>query len=193
MALRSGHGAGKGTPHIEVLPIDELPAAVPAEPVRVARHPDGRFVDSDAAKAIGRLGGLAKANSVRLVTSLGLSKLAEDSAFRPYRNGAEEFHKHHVETLAYQAGGIVGPAPNTMVASAALQLAGSRFCFDKFAETIDMAWLKQGSQLANDSRQNLLAAYELAVKEANARAAVKGPQNPFAGFLADETDKEPPK
>ncbi len=190
MALRSGHGKGRGTPHIEVLPADELPAPVPGEPVQVARRADGTIADSEAAKELGRRGGLAKAKSVRLVTSLGCSKLNEDSAFASYRKGAEEFHAFHVEALAYQAGGIVGPAPNTMIATAALQLAVSRFYFDKFHETLDMADAKTGSTQGDASRQNLLAAYELAVKEANARVAAKGPIDPLAAFrLPEETPK----
>lgn len=191
MALRSGHGNGRGTPHIEVLPVDELPAPVPAEPVRVARRPDGTFANPEAAKEIGRRGGLAKAKSVRLVTSLGLSKLNEDSAFASYRKGAEEFHAFHVESLAYQAGGIVGPAPNTMIATAGLQLAVSRYYYDRFHDSLDMADAKMASTQGDASRQNLLAAYELAVKEANARAAVKGAVNPLAAFmLPDEDDKK---
>jgi hypothetical protein len=59
------------------------------------------------------------------------------------------------------------------VASAALQLAASRWAFDKGAEQDDPALIKLGSALANDSRQNLLAAYEMAVREAAARKATQ--------------------
>jgi hypothetical protein len=50
-----------------------------------------------------------------------------------------------------------------------LQLAASRWAFDQGAEKNDHTFIKLGSSLANDSRQNLLAAYELAVREAKAR------------------------
>jgi hypothetical protein len=118
---------------------------------------------------MGRRGGYAKARRVRLVDSLGLKKIAEEADFAPYRNAAEEFTSHHLSELAKQAGGAVGPAPSTMVASAALQLAASRWAFDRGAEKNDAALIRLGSSLANDSRQNLLAAYELAIREAAAR------------------------
>lgn len=173
MALRTGHGTGAGVPRIEVLPPDELPQPVPA-PVAAPTAPlefsrDGRFANVETARAAGRRGGLAKARRVRLVDSLGLTKLAEDCAFGPYRNSAEEFTTHHLGALASVAGGEVGPGPSTMVASAALQLAASRFAYDKFAETSEPSWAKLGSSLSNDSRQNLAAAYEYAVREAKAR------------------------
>ena len=187
MALRSGHGTGTGRPHIEVLPADELPPPVPAATTPasppILRRRDGKLADVASAKELGRRGGEAKARRVRLVDSLGLSKLAASSAFGAYRHGAEEFTAHHLGQLAQQAGGIVGAAPSTMVASAALQLAGSRFAFDRFAATSDPDWLKLGSSLANDSRQNLLAAYELSVREAKARAAAF-PSNPSHALAA---------
>jgi hypothetical protein len=74
-----------------------------------------------------------------------------------------------------------------MVASAALQLAASRFLFDQGASTGDAATLKTASQLANDSRQNLLAAYELAQREAAARPPV-----PPAWMTAPLDDPEEP-
>jgi hypothetical protein len=175
MTLRTGHGNGRGQPRIEVLPVDELPAPVaaplpvPAAPVH--RRQDGKLADAASAAELGRRGGEAKARRVRLVDSLGLSKLVEQTTFGPYRAAAEEFVSHHRASLAEQAGGELGPAPSTMVASAGLQLAASRWAFDQGAAANDASLIKLGSSLANDSRQNLLAAYELAVREAQARQA----------------------
>jgi hypothetical protein len=180
--LRTGHGQGKGKPHIEIV-ADELSQPVPAPPAVVASPParleNGQLADPEAARALGRLGGLAKARKVRLLDSLGLTTLADDAAFAPYRNGAEQFVKHHIDELAQQAGGYVGSGPSTMVASAALQLAASRFCFDQASHKGLAELMKLGSQLANDSRQNLLAAYELAVREAKARQSAQGPADPL--------------
>ncbi|HSY24909.1 MAG TPA: hypothetical protein VK841_22445 [Polyangiaceae bacterium] len=173
MALRSGHGSGRGQPHVEVLPPDEQPQPVPAPvaapSVPLARRKDGKIADSETAKALGKKGGITKARRVRLVDSLGLKKIADDATFKPYRDAAEEFVSHHLAELAKSAGGAVGPGPSTMVASAALQLAASRWAFDKGAEENDAALIKLGSSLANDSRQNLLAAFEMATREAAAR------------------------
>ena len=159
MALRSGHGNGAGVPRVEVRPADELPAPVPA-PLAVTggqgqRRADGT-ADQEFAKLLGRLGGLAKS-----------------SGFAPYQQLAADFTAQHIVALAAMAGGKVGPAPSSMVASAGLQLGASRWAFDRGAKRRDPALLKLGSSLANDSRQNLLASYELAVREAEARKAAR--------------------
>lgn len=173
MALRSGHGAGAGVPRVEVLPPNELPSPVPASVADRAfpihRRQDGKLADGASAKELGRRGGEAKARRVRLVDTLGLKKIADDATFKPYRDAAEEFVSHHLGELAKSAGGHVGPGPSTMVASAGLQLAASRWAFDLGAEKSDAALIKLGSSLANDSRQNLMAAFEMAVREAQAR------------------------
>jgi hypothetical protein len=172
VTLRSGHGNGKGQPRVEVLPADELPAPVPALAAPLARRDNGTVADSAAAKELGARGGRAKAAKTRLVSALGLAKLAADAAFAPYRTAGDAFVTEHLAALEKQAGGEVGPGPSTIVASAGMQLAASRFLNDKAMQSGDAKLLKQASDLANDSRQNLLAAYELAVREAHARKAV---------------------
>lgn len=185
---RAGHGAGKGSPHIEPPPADELSAPVPATlaTVPLSFRSNGQIADSATAAELGRRGGEKTARRVRLVDSLGLASLAEDAAFGPYRSGAEAFVEHHLQELARLAGGKVGSAPSTMVSSAALQLAASRFAFDRAAQAGDVAGMKLGSQLANDSRQNLLCAYELAVREAEGRRANAGPSDPLAQWREKE-------
>ncbi len=173
--LRAGHGNGKGEPRIELPPADELAAPIPAAPAPLKRHQDGRIADRETAKALGRKGGFARAHKARLVAGLGLGELAADAAFRPFQLAAEEFMKQHVATLAMQAGGECGPAPSTMIASAALQLAASRFLFERGATTGEVSTLKAASSLADASRQNLLAAYELATREASARKTAAPP------------------
>ncbi len=58
-----------------------------------------------------------------------------------------------------------------MVASAALQLAWSRYLSDQAAATGDAEMALAASRLADASRNNLLSAHELAAKEATARRA----------------------
>ena len=55
-----------------------------------------------------------------------------------------------------------------MVESAALAMAASRFVHCLASETGDAAMFKQASALANDARQNELAAWELAARESKA-------------------------
>lgn len=172
-------------------PPDELPAPVPCDeaftPSTLTFTPAGKIADSETAKELGRRGGLAKAKRLSLLDSLGLTKMASSTEFGPFLREGEDFAKFHCGILARQAGGELGPAPSTMVASAGLQLAASRWAFDKGAKEGDPAMIKLGSSLANDSRQNLLAAYELATREAQARPKEKA--DPLAKFMLEQGEK----
>lgn len=185
MTLRTGHGTGAGVPRIEVLPADELPAPlsapVAAPGVPLAFRDNGTIADGQTAKELGRRGGVAKARKLRLVDTLGLKKIDEATDFAPYRNAAEDFVTAHLAALAQVAGGSVGPGPSSIVASAGLQLAASRWAFDKFAETLEPGLAKLGSSLGDAHRQNLLAAYELARREGEARP--KKNADPLANFV----------
>jgi hypothetical protein len=112
MALRSGHGNGAGVPRVEVLPPNEQPKPVPSaksQPTAALRfRQDGKISDSETAREMGRCGGQAKARRVRLIDSLGLSSVVEQTSFGPYRTAAEEFVSHHRACLALQAGGDLG-------------------------------------------------------------------------------------
>jgi len=163
MALRTGHGQGAGSPRVEVLPANELPAGVPA-PAREQSPSDrgkrGKFARGNT---LASAGGRSRAGKTRLATQLGLSSVVSDPTFRQYKTAAEAFKRAQVASLAQSVGaGYVGPGPASIVASASLQLAASRWCFDRGEHQL-------GSKLANDSRQNLLAAFELVAKEAKAK------------------------
>lgn len=144
MAWRTGHGARKGPPRIEVLPADEIPEPVPG---------------------VAQRGGATKVKLIRYAV------LPDDAIWGVYAKHAEQFRKHHCKELAKMAGGKCGAGPSSIIATAALQLAVSRWMFEEGAKTCDPNLLKQASNIADSSRQNLLAAYELAVKEAHARKA----------------------
>lgn len=168
MTIRNGHGRGRGRPRVEVLPADELPAGVAV----VERNPGGaierdslgRLADAQSARELGRKGGLAKAGQTRLGSSLALGETFADPRFAPYARAAKAFRRAQVHRLSVTVGGgECGPAPASAIASAALQLAGSRFAFEVLGD------LALGSRLANESSRNLLLAHELAAKEAKAR------------------------
>jgi hypothetical protein len=185
MAIRKGHGTGAGKPRIEVLPVDELPAGVPANARTVSRsdrREGGQFAPGNA---LARVGGKARAGKTRLADRLGLHPLPEGSTFVPYKSGAVSFRRAQCAALAASVGGgYCGPGPSSMVASAALQLAWSRWFSDRAAETGNGDFALQGAKLANDSRQNLLAAHELCAREAEARkaAGVNTPQGLVAAL-----------
>jgi hypothetical protein len=178
--LRTGHGNGAGSPRIETPPVDELAAGLPA-PSRVhdaataqalasvSRVAGGKLADSESARVLGRMGGLAKAERDRqlaecpkLVRGLGLRDITSVE-LAPYIDDATEFAQAEIERLArVVGGGECSSAPASIVGSAALQLAGSRCAFAR-------GDIVTGSRLANDSRQNMLAAHELCAREAMAR------------------------
>ena len=171
MTLRKGHGSGAGVPRIEVLPADELPAGVPApaEPA-ASRDASGRFVRGPGASEAARRAAKARHQQRALARLMGLRELPEGHPFAPYRRLGSDWRDAHMAQLAATvAGGEVGPGPASMVASAALQLSHSRYLADLASESGDPALMASASRLADASRQNLLAAHELAAKEAAAR------------------------
>lgn len=170
MSLRSGHGNGVGVPRIEVLPPDEtlrgIAAHVPV-PEPGERRPDGTFTPGSRTAQI--QGGKARAGKTRLARRLQLGEVFADARFEPYARAARAFRREQCRQLAMAVGGgTCGVAPSSIVASAALQLAGSRFAFEVLGDMV------LGSRLANDSRQNLLAAHELCAREATARHENEG-------------------
>ncbi|MBK8994634.1 MAG: hypothetical protein IPM35_02635 [Myxococcales bacterium] len=183
MTLRNGHGNGAGVPRIEVLPADELPAGLPAphrpEQPEIRRDAQGRPADIESARALGSLGGQQSAGKSRLARRVALADTFADPRFTPYARAARAFRRLHVRQLAQSVGGgQCGPAPSSIVSSAALQLAASRFAFEVLGD------MQLGSRLADASRQNLLAAHELCAKEALARP--RDPANdPIARMRAD--------
>jgi len=185
MALRNGHGNGAGVPRVEVMPADELPVGVAApqrnDRAAVERDAQGRLADAAAAAELGRLGGLARAGQSRLARRLSLGETFADPRFDPYARAARAFRRAQVRRLTESVGGgECGPAPSSIVASASLQLAASRFAFEVLGDMV------LGSRLANDSRQNLLAAHELCAREAQARRAEKPATPPW---LVSSTSK----
>ncbi len=184
MTLRAGHGTGAGVPRVEVLPADELPQGTPgpSQPAGPESHrPDGTFAPGNA---LASRGGKARAGSTRLADCLGLGD-ATDEAFAPYKRAAVSFRRAQCSALAASVGGgACGPGPGSLVATAALQLAWSRFLFDRFAmnpqATGAVAQVLQASKLADASRQNLLAAHELCAREGKARPG----NSPHAALMA---------
>jgi hypothetical protein len=187
MTLRTGHGNGAGVPRIEVLPADELPSGTPssAEPVsRADFDARGKFAPGNG---IARRGGQSTAGKSRLASRLGLRGLPEGAAFRPYRAAASSFRRAQCAALASAVGGgYCGPAPSSMIASASLQLAWSRYFSDQAASGGDPELALTASRLADASRQNLLAAHELCAREATARRVNAPAVHPLAAFTEGE-------
>lgn len=150
---------------------DELPAGVPA-PARPepTRDPSGKFRAGPGTSALARAGGVAAAEARQLAQLLGLWEAPEGHPYAPYTRLGHEWRDEHLAQLAATVGGgYVGPGPASVVSSAAMQLAASRWLYDLGAQTGDAKMLLDASKLADASRSNLLSAHELAAQEAQAR------------------------
>lgn len=172
MTLRNGHGNGAGTPRIETLPVDELPAGVPAASTtpKPARDESGRFLAGHPATiAQARAAGQARRATTALAHTLAVT--TDDPTWRGFLKQAEAFRRAQVRRLAaHVGGGECGPAPAALVASAALALAGSRLAYSR-------GDLTAGARLSAEVRQHLLGAHELAAREAQARRGTPAAQS----------------
>ncbi len=175
MSIRRAHGsaAAHGTiVVVETMPPDELPAGVPAAPARpVARRQDGTFTTAGA-RVAGRQGALAghdrRKYAARLADQLGLAEVGTELA--PYVDAASEFAAAQIQHLAATiGGGHVGPGPASIIQSAALALAASRYLYATGSSNGDPKLLGQAATIAEKSRTSLLTAHELCAREAQAR------------------------
>ena len=115
-------------------------------------------------------GGKALKHQTALSHRTGLAGLLALPAFKPYLAQARAFAKAHVATLARSVGGgECGAGPASVVTTAALQLAASRYCFDQASTTGDADLFLKASKLGDASRNNLLSASDLCAAEAQAR------------------------
>ncbi len=174
MTQRSAHGTAKKNGTIvvqEAAPFDELrrPDPQPAPTGPVNRRSDGTLADSASARELGRIGGQKRALYTRILRQLGLVELAADHEFYPYETAGQEFADAYIVSLASMFDGICGEGPASIVKTAGLQLAASRFLYDRGKQSGDAKLLGQASALGNDSRINAGAAYELQSREAEAR------------------------
>lgn len=170
MTLRKGHGSGKNAlVRVEVLPADEQPAGVPALPVHIERRSDGTVADKASAKALGRKGGLRRAENARMLAGLGVKKPPKSSPLAPYFAEAERALRAQIEALALQAGGHVGPDAASALSTAVMQKAVECWLYDAGAQQGDLDLFKQARAFGDASRQNMLGARELAVRGAEAR------------------------
>lgn len=183
MTLRRAHGRAAelgAVVAVETMPPDELPLGVQGPShaeAREERRADGRF--QKGTRTAQSKGGQARKESTALASRLGLSALSAEDGFAPYKKAAVTFRRVHCASLAATVGGgVCGSGPSSIVASAALALAASRYLYDH--ANGDASVLAQAARLADSSRTALLTAHELAAREAQARAAKAAvTHNPF--------------
>lgn len=175
MTLRTGHGAGKGTPHVEVLPPDELPPASPEATARADRDAAGRFAAGNS---------VASARKLRPTKGGALAAAVVDPAFVPYARWGKRYAAHRRAELAKLHGGSISAGVGALVESEALAMAASRFVHQRAAETGDADMFKRAAALATESRQAALAGWELAARESASRPR----PSPLASLRASVLD-----
>lgn len=182
MTLRAGHGAGKGAPRVEVTPADEMPTPNANETAAnlASRRGRGRPFEPGNRAAAGRRPKLAL---------LGVTVDAADPRYALSLRRAGRYRRRRCAELA-AVHGYVSAGAASMIASASLALCASRYLYELAATTGDADTLKRASALANDARQNELAAWELAAREAEGRKANRAPVNPLAPWMRTETPKD---
>lgn len=190
MTLRKAHGNGaKALVRAETMPADELPLGVPESAdgaSRTAAAETGKFAPGNRRSV---LGGRARAGKVRIAERLGLASLPVDSAFSTYKRHAAAFRRAQCTELARTVGGgVCGPGPSSIVASAALLLAWSRYFSDQAAAKSDPEFVTRAARLADQSRSALLTAHELCAREAEARKRATGPMDLRARILGAAAD-----
>lgn len=160
----------------ENLPFNELPQPDPKPgPDRpIDRGPDGRLLSSEAAREMGRRGGRKTQLYSRILRSLGLTELPEGHHFAPYENAGQDFSNANIASLAKMFDGTCGEGPASIIKTAGMQYAISRFLYDTGKLTGDAKLLGQASNMGNDSRVSVGAAYELQAREAAARQKSSG-------------------
>lgn len=115
-------------------------------------------------------------------------RVAED--FRPFLRDAERWLEASQGQLAGASGGLCGPIESQALATAAWQLAYSRYWHWKLAEDpTNTKMAETASRMADAARQNALAAYDLAVRLFRHRPA--GVSDPLEAFEAQMDDPTP--
>lgn len=170
---------------------DELPEGVQAAEQaehRAERRSDGTF--APGARTAQRKGGKARAGKTRLATLGALGpRLMADPGFKPFLQAAKDYERAQTAQLARTVGGgFCGPGPASLITTASLQLAASRYLFAKAVETGDDELLTRASKLGADSRQSLLTATELCAREAVA-APRETPQERLQRELAEMKER----
>lgn len=118
--------------------------------------------------------------------ALGLELV--DPRYRPFARWGARYGAHRRQELAELHGGKISAGVGAMVESAALALAASRFVHLLAAETGDPELFKQAAGMASTARQDELAAWELAAREAAGRPRPSPVDALFAKF-----GKPPPR
>ena len=163
--LRTAHGAGADALlRAETPPLDEIPA------------PNAAHTEQGLALAAARgrpfqPGNAAASNRKPAMARAGLEVPGADPRWQSFERQGRRWAQRRCREMAVAHGGYLGCGPSSMIASAGLALASSRFAYAVGAASGDIATLKQAAQLADSARQQELTAVALAERECATRKA----------------------
>ncbi len=162
VALRNGHGNGRGVPRVEVLPCDEQPLAQAAgtDPLSTGRDSAMRVRTSAAARAMALLPRRSRYLPRDIACAPG---------FEPHNARRLELQRKRLAELQ-AAHGYVSHGVGAMLNAAAWLYAGGEFAAELGAETGNVEYFKVASNLTSTARQHELAAWELCSREARAKS-----------------------
>lgn len=168
MTWRSAHGKARrlgALVVVETCPANELPAASPSTTVQAQRDSAGRFLRGNR---------IATGKRLRPGIRGTLDALKPDPAFVVFLRWARRYSAARRAELARAHGGELSCGVGSLIESASLALAASRFVAARGAERADPAMLAQSARLSEQAKQLELSAWELASREAKARADQQG-------------------
>jgi len=171
----------QGATRFYVSPGDEqrkVPAGAAAPVVR--RNAKGQPVDSAAARAL--------AKRPRRTTYLP-RKIACDARFEVHNHARIEWTRQRVVEITNLTGGV-SRGVGAMIVCAGWLYAGGEWASERAAESGDLDLFKVAASLTATARTHDFGAWELAVREADARKKTRGPGDPLAAFMNATPTKE---
>ncbi len=157
MTLRREHGRLRPV----VMRADERPMARPVgpDPIANGRDSKGRLTSTAAARALAKLPRKARYLS---------RSVACDPRFEPHSKRRLEWQRKRTAELHAMHGGV-SYGVGAMLNAAAWLYAGGEFAAERAAETGDVELFKVAATLTSTARQHELGAWELSVRESEAR------------------------
>ena len=177
-SLTRGYNAGvleayecesRANPSVKPRPAREMAQPTPVQ--KRSRNNSGKAL---TAREMGKLGGRAGKGTrkkSKLLKASGRANLPKDAAYYRHEKFSVAYAKHRMRELADAHGGRISAGVGALIETASMDLAAARFLYYHAATNADIALFKESSRLGAAARQNELAAWELASREAKIRPA----------------------
>jgi hypothetical protein len=161
MAIRAAHGRARelgAVSVVETRPLDEIPTPNAAETAAnlTARRVRGRPFERGNRAAVGRK---------PAISVFGVRVEASDPAYARALRHAARYRRRRCSELAAAYGGHLSAGASSLVASAALALAGSRYLYELAGRNDDAGLLTQAARLADSAKGLEVAAMDIAERE----------------------------